>query len=341
MIHRLKLCGNILNCMNCSNNQINYTIIIPHKNTPEYHQRCLDSIPCRDDVQVIVVDDNSDADKVDFDKFPKWNDSHYEYYLTKEGRGAGYARNIGLEHAEGKWLLFADGDDFMLPVINQIFDEYVDSDADIIFFRPKVVMAEDVSTPSNRTDYLNAIVDDYVKNGNATRYLYNWLCPWSKIIRHETVRGVMFEEIRYSNDNVYSVTALCNARNVFVSDTTFYVATRSQDSLTSQFMCREGEAECRVGALFRAFSIVKSQGKDYSCIVETVKYYTQMMHYKNWALYCEGLLLCGSMGISTWQMLQEKYCYARRWDRWKGYVNTYLHIHLQSLKNEMKWLVQL
>lgn len=50
---------------------INYSIIIPHKNIPQLLQRCLDSIPIRDDVQVIVVDDNSDTDKVNFDNFPK------------------------------------------------------------------------------------------------------------------------------------------------------------------------------------------------------------------------------------------------------------------------------
>lgn len=42
-----------------------YSIIIPHYNIPELLQRCLDSIPERDDVQVIVVDDNSDSSKVD------------------------------------------------------------------------------------------------------------------------------------------------------------------------------------------------------------------------------------------------------------------------------------
>ena len=40
-----------------------YSFIIPHKNCPNLLQRCVDSIPERDDVQVIVVDDNSDADK--------------------------------------------------------------------------------------------------------------------------------------------------------------------------------------------------------------------------------------------------------------------------------------
>ena len=305
---------------------INYTIIVPHKNTPKYLQRCLNSIPVRDDVQVIVVDDNSDAEKVDFKNFPQWKGLHYECYLTRDGKGAGYARNVALEHAVGKWILFADADDFMLPVVNGIFDEYVDSDADIIFFRPKSVMSEDLSIPSDRTDYLNKIVDDYYHNGNAIRYLYNWLCPWSKIIRHDVVRGLRFEEIRYSNDNVYSVSVLCNAHKVLVCDKTYYIATRSQDSLTSQFMCREGEIECRISAFFRSFSVVKQHNQDYSSMVGLLRYYTQKMHSRNWALYCDGLYLCNSVGVTTRQLLREKYSKVGRWDRCKGYVKTYMHI---------------
>ena len=45
----------------------NYTVIIPHKNCPDLLQRALDSIPEKDDIQVIIVDDNSDASIVDFD----------------------------------------------------------------------------------------------------------------------------------------------------------------------------------------------------------------------------------------------------------------------------------
>ena len=40
--------------------EINYSIIIPHKNSTVLLERCLRSIPCRKDVQVIVVDDNSE-----------------------------------------------------------------------------------------------------------------------------------------------------------------------------------------------------------------------------------------------------------------------------------------
>ena len=49
--------------------EIKYSIIIPHKNIPQLLQRCLDSIPFRGDVQVIVVDDNSDSSIVNFENF--------------------------------------------------------------------------------------------------------------------------------------------------------------------------------------------------------------------------------------------------------------------------------
>ena len=40
-----------------------FSIIIPHKEIPDLLMRCLKSIPVSEDIQVIVVDDNSaDAD---------------------------------------------------------------------------------------------------------------------------------------------------------------------------------------------------------------------------------------------------------------------------------------
>lgn len=91
---------------------VNYSIIIPHKNIPDLLQRCLDSISPREDVQVIVVDDNSDLLIVDFEHFPGIDRDDVELIFPKDGKGAGYTRNVGLDHAVGKWLLFVDADDF-------------------------------------------------------------------------------------------------------------------------------------------------------------------------------------------------------------------------------------
>ena len=38
---------------------MNYSVIIPHKNVPKLLARCVNSIPVRDDIEVIVIDDCS------------------------------------------------------------------------------------------------------------------------------------------------------------------------------------------------------------------------------------------------------------------------------------------
>ena len=41
------------------NTSYHYSIIIPHKNTPRLLERCLCSIPTWDEIQIIIIDDNS------------------------------------------------------------------------------------------------------------------------------------------------------------------------------------------------------------------------------------------------------------------------------------------
>lgn len=110
---------------------INYSIIIPHKNTPLLLRRCLDSIPERDDIEVIIVDDNSMNINWDDWKF----NTNVSLLKTYKNKGAGFARNIGLKRAVGKWILFADSDDFFSQQFTLLLDGYRDSDYDIIYFR--------------------------------------------------------------------------------------------------------------------------------------------------------------------------------------------------------------
>ena len=104
----------------------NYAIIIPHKNCPDLLQRALDSIPEKDDIQVIIVDDNSDATKVDFENFPGLGRKNTIVVFDKSGKGAGRARNIGLSKIENntKWILFLDADDFFSYRIEEILEKY-------------------------------------------------------------------------------------------------------------------------------------------------------------------------------------------------------------------------
>ena len=66
-----------------------YSVIIPHKNRQQTIQRCIDSIPDREDIEVIIIDDNSDPNLVDFDNYPGKTRRNVLFYRTYEGRGAG------------------------------------------------------------------------------------------------------------------------------------------------------------------------------------------------------------------------------------------------------------
>ncbi len=209
-------------------NMINYSIIIPHKNIPQLLQRCLDSIPIRDDVQVIVVDDNSDTDKVNFDNFPKWNGKNYEYYLTKEGKGAGYARNIGLKHAKGKWLLFADADDYYNYCINSILDEYTNNEYDVVYFDSS---SQDcfLYTNANRSTYTHQMIKLYEKDKEQGEFQLRYYLgvPWCKLIKHELIysNNIRFDETPINNDTTFSYMIGIHAKTIDVDKRALYCIT--------------------------------------------------------------------------------------------------------------------
>lgn len=215
--------------------EITFSIIIPHKNTPDLLQRCLDSIPVRDDIQVIVVDDNSDAEKVDFEHFPRWNGDNYECILTKEGKGGGFARNIGLKHAKGTWVLFSDADDFFTSDFQRALDEITDDSPDITFFNATSIRIND-SSHSHRVDHLNQMHMLYDKDPKKASLQFRFLFgePWCKIIRRELIssRQICFDEIPIHNDTLFSYMVGYYAKSIGVNHSIVYCVTDSQGSVS-------------------------------------------------------------------------------------------------------------
>jgi glycosyltransferase involved in cell wall biosynthesis len=90
-----------------------YSIIIPTKDRPDFLKACLESIRkqigSRDDIEVIVVDDGSEAGKsIENQMICKHGNA---IYLKHEyNRKMAVARNTGASVACGKWVIFLDDD---------------------------------------------------------------------------------------------------------------------------------------------------------------------------------------------------------------------------------------
>lgn len=214
---------------------INYSIIIPHYNIPDLLGRCLRSIPERDDVQVIVVDDNSPGSENYLSMLPELKRKNVEFYVTKDGLGAGHARNVGLSHAVGKWLVFSDSDDFFVDDFSAILDEYVNDEHDVIYFNIKSCDCYETSKvfPDGNKDHI-------FKKYNETGYdVYFRVCytePWGRIIRRSVVvdNAIQFQETKAHNDLLFAVKVGLSAKTVLIVDKPIYWYVIREGSLGHQ-----------------------------------------------------------------------------------------------------------
>ena len=192
-----------------------YSLIIPHKNNPVLLQRCLDSVPERDDLQIIIIDDNSSKKYVDFTRFPGQNRPHTECYFNKVSQGAGHARNIGLSKALGKWLLFADADDYFTPSLSTILDKYKDDDeTEMVFFNYNKVTDSGLEISMPITRYISNYEQGRVFSEKVLRYSA-W-SPWSRMIKRsiQTKHELRFEEIPFGNDMMFVLNATSSATRI-------------------------------------------------------------------------------------------------------------------------------
>ena len=212
----------------------NYSFIIPHKNIPALLTRCVSSIPRRKDVQIIIIDDNSDPDVVDFEQFPYREDPTIDIVFDKSGLGAGHARNLGLEKAKGKWLIFADADDFFLYSIHQILDDYIESEADLIFFQSISLDSETYQLAKEQRSGSNMYVSNLLKGAEGAEAILRFChhVPWCKIVRSQVVEKnrIRFDEIKRCNDTHFSYLVGHYAKDIKGDNRAAYCVTDRENS---------------------------------------------------------------------------------------------------------------
>ena len=92
------------------------SVIVPVYNTAKYLEQCLRSIATQTfgNFEAVVVDDGSTDSSLSIAQSFAENDSRFKVFEQKNG-GPSKARNTGLKHASGKWIVFVDSDDVAAP----------------------------------------------------------------------------------------------------------------------------------------------------------------------------------------------------------------------------------
>lgn len=213
----------------------NYSIIIPFRDNIDLLQTAVNSIPDRTDIQIIIVDNSKESLESFFVNNHK--NACLKYLTSSATKGAGHARNVGLEQAEGKWLLFLDADDYFTKSAFEYFDEYLNTEFDLVCFNITSCMLE-TGARSNRHVPYGIKLQQYFSTNNDIVIRYLFPTPYCKMIRHVIVsqNNVKFDEIKVSNDLMFSMRCGLHANSVSADNRTAYCVTEAEKdrSLTKQ-----------------------------------------------------------------------------------------------------------
>ena len=90
------------------------SIIVPVYNRENYIESCLKTLLQiqSDEIEIIIVDDGSIDNSLDLCRGYEKIDKRINVY-HKENGGVSSARNYGINHASGEYLMFVDSDDMI------------------------------------------------------------------------------------------------------------------------------------------------------------------------------------------------------------------------------------
>lgn len=263
-----------------------FTIIIPHKNIPNLLQRCLDSIPQREDLQIVVVDDNSNPEKVDFSHFPGLDMPNCKVIFTTEGKGAGYARNVGLNYADSKWVLFADADDFYSKNLNEFLDRYKDTDYQTVYFYNDTIDNETLE-PVDEDKFVESLVKEGEAKHNMDCLRYKAYAPWTKMTQVNFIRkyNLKFQEIKASNDSLFNVKVGHFAENFDIYKNVVYLRTICQSSLSHTINIENNLARLECGYSINKFLKQNAPEKIYEFHSETWGHFCDLRKVSWWLFF--------------------------------------------------------
>lgn len=120
------------------NDTLKLSIIVPVYNVEKYLERCVDSLLHQDidksEYEIILINDGSTDKSYEI---AQQLESKYGniVLLSQENKGQSAARNVGLDIAKGKYIMFVDSDDILEPnVLNNLVVVSEKNSLDLCFY---------------------------------------------------------------------------------------------------------------------------------------------------------------------------------------------------------------
>ena len=202
------------------------SIIVPVYNTEKYLRKCLDSLVNQtlSDIEIICINDCSTDNSLEILRKYASKDNRIKVIDFKENRGAAYARNVGIEEAQGEYIGFIDSDDYpeTLEFYEILYLKAKDSCADIVKGAYK----------NSDTGFIDKLINEKIKEDkNNFCSAYCSAIFSSKLIKEN---NIYFPELRDMEDPVFTFNCAQKANKIEVIDDLNVIITKRENSITKK-----------------------------------------------------------------------------------------------------------
>ncbi len=178
------------------------SFIVPAYNAEKTLESCIESIISynAEDLEVLIIENGSSDMTTSISQELEKRDSRIKLYHSE--KGVSNARNLGMQEASGKWIVFVDADDkIKTDQLNNLFDDTKCEDADMILYG-HCIQKNIKSVTDKEEIYTGVEIEDIrVKMlENPTRYMQ----VWAKLLSRELIISNNLEfntKIRLAEDS--------------------------------------------------------------------------------------------------------------------------------------------
>lgn len=211
------------------------SIIVPVYNARPYLRECADSLVAQtlDDIEIIFVDDAStDSSPEILQQYQEQYPNLVKVFLKKKNEKQGAARNLGIQKAQGKYLLFVDSDDLLKAgACEKLYQKAEQTQSEIVF-------CDYMMFGGHSEQYGQHVQNIYLGELTVEKrkaLLTTSVVPWAKLLKREmlTDNRIYFpEQVFYEDQATTYLYYLYAKRTAKVEEALYFYRQRS-DSTSS------------------------------------------------------------------------------------------------------------
>ena len=297
------------------------SVIIPVHNGQETISKCIDSIKCAKNTEIIIIDDGStDKTKEIVESYKK---EKVRYYF-QSNRGVSAARNLGIKKAKGEYIMFADADDtYCHDMINTMLKTIKTNKTDIVKCSINKIYNNKEAPVAFPKHISNRTIDTSTTNGKNSFFNLHFrenavsMClVMTLLIRKNILRknNVVFNEKLYMMEDVEFFAKLCNlGPKVYYLDLPLYNYSINDNSTTH---ARNNYEKMLRGVLLANKAIIDTLGDDASI---------NNKHFKIAFYYLAKGNICNDKYLADLKQLLERCNFNNANRYWKLVRTAYLH----------------